>query len=232
MGSTRLPGKSLRPVLDRPLLFYLLERLKRCRNADEVVVATTTLKEDDVIADWAKKMNVPVLRGSSEDLVARYLQAAQEHKADVVVRITSDCPLIDPVWIDLLIAKFLQAKDLDYLSNTLERSFPRGMDTEVFSIQALEEADRLAKLPAEREHVTMYMYKHPEQFRLKNIRYPQDQSRHRWTVDTLEDFHLIEYLLTALYPTNPTFSLKDLLDLIELHPEWEKLNKHIEQKTS
>jgi spore coat polysaccharide biosynthesis protein SpsF len=232
MGSTRLPGKSLKSVLGKPLLCYLLERLRRCQKADEVVLATTTLPEDDPIVETALKMGVPVVRGSSEDLVSRYLQAAHEHHADVVVRVTGDCPLIDPEWIDRLIVQFIECKNVDYLSNTIERTFPRGMDAEVFSIKALEETDRLAVQPAEREHVTLFMYRHPEQFRLKNVRYPEDHSRHRWTVDTAEDFQLIEQLLSAIYPINKDFSLADLLALINLHPEWELLNKHIEQKTS
>lgn len=232
MGSTRLPGKSMKPVLGKPLLGYLLERLKRCQKADAVVVATTTLAEDDPIAETARKMGVQVVRGSSEDLVARYLQAAHEHHADVVVRVTGDCPLIDPAWIDRLIAQFVEAKDLDYLSNTIERSFPRGMDIEVFRIKSLEETDRLAIQSSDREHVTLFMYRHPEQFRLKNVRFTEDQSHHRWTVDTAEDFQLIEHLLSTLYPVNEEFSLEDLLALIKLHPDWELLNRHIEQKKS
>lgn len=231
MTSTRLPGKVLLPVLGRPLLAYQLERLQRVRNADTLVVATTSNASDDAIVALCQQLGVATWRGSEHDVLARYADAAAAQHADVVVRVTSDCPLLDPAVVEQAIVAY-RAGDCDYVSNSLQRTFPRGMDVEVFSAAALARAQAEASTPAEREHVTPYIYHHPDCFRLKTLCYPQDQSQHRWTVDTPEDFALIERLLTALYPAQPLFTLEDALALIAQHPEWSALNAHVEQKSS
>jgi spore coat polysaccharide biosynthesis protein SpsF len=149
----------------------------------------------------------------------------------VVVRVTSDCPVIDPDVCDLVIKTYLDRKDeLDYVSNTLERTFPRGMDTEVFSFAALEQAHKEATKEPDREHVTPFIRMRPERFRLYSITAHQDESGHRWTVDTPEDLQLITMIFEALYYQNPEFSLQDILELMQVHPDWPAINTHVEQK--
>lgn len=231
MGASRLPGKPLKEVLGRPLLFYLIERLKQCKYADAIVVATTKRSQDALIVDCAKKFHTDTVRGEEEDVLSRYALAAKKTKADVIVRITADCPLMDPSLVDQMIEAFLLKGDLDYFSNTLDRTFPRGLDVEIFSRAALEKAYFEAKEAEEREHVTPYFYRHPESFRMENFSFEKNVSSHRWTVDTEEDFELIKRMIEALYPKNPHFGLKEMLALIQENPEWEEINRHVKQKT-
>lgn len=231
MTSTRLPGKVLKPVLGTPLLAYQIDRLRRVRQADEVVIATTANHTDEPIVALCERMAVPYVRGSETDVLARYHVAAQEHRAAHVVRVTSDCPLIDPAVIDQVIAYYHQEPGrFDYVSNVLPRSFPRGMDTEVFSFAALDEAHNEAVAEPDREHVTPFINRNPARYRLGNLAYSTDASRHRWTVDTDEDLALITRILEALYPGRPEFTLEDCLELLQRNPEWELLNAHVEQK--
>lgn len=232
MTSTRLPGKVLKQVLGKPLLEYQLERLKRVKNASEIVIATTTNETDQPIVEWCQHLGVAFFRGSEPDVLARYHDAAEAHKAEVIVRITSDCPLIDPEIVDRAIAHYLSHIDtLDYVSNGLELTYPRGMDVEVFSRRALDEANAEAMTQEEHEHVTPFIYHRPERYRLANIALPERQDHHRWTVDTVEDLELVSRIIRALYPTTPAFSLKDILSLLQQHPDWANLNVHIRQKT-
>lgn len=231
MGSTRLPGKVLKKVLNKPLLDFLVERLKQSKQIDGIVILTSQKPEDDVIASFCQERKVPCFRGSEEDVLDRYYQAALERRPDAIVRITADCPLIDPDVVDQVIREFRQNYlDVDYVTNGLERTFPRGLDVEVFSFKALEQAFKNARRPEEREHVTVYIYRHPEQFRLKNITYTTSLGHHRWTVDTPEDFTLVRLILEHLYPDKPQFRLKDILTLLAQHPDWVQINAHIEQK--
>ena len=232
MASTRLPGKIMKKVLDKTLLEYQLERLFRVKQAGQVIIATTDHGEEQPIVDLCQKLGVPYFRGSEQDVLARYYSAATEYGVDVVVRITSDCPLIDPAVIDKVIGFYLAHKEeYDYVSNTFpELTYPRGMDTEVFSYQALMEAHEEATDQAEREHVTIFIKRHLDRYRIENITYEKDYSHYRWTVDTPEDFALIEKMIAALYPVNPHFTLEDCLTLIEEHPEWVKINAHVKQK--
>jgi len=232
MASTRLPGKIMKKVLDKTLLEYQLERLFRVKQADQVVIATTDHGEEQPIVSLCEKLGVPYFRGSEQDVLARYHGAATEYGAGVVVRITSDCPLIDPAVVDMVISFYLAHKEeYDYVSNTFpELTYPRGMDTEVFSYKALKEAYEQAQDQAEREHVTIFIKRRPKRYRIKNLPYDKDYSHYRWTVDTPEDFALIEKMITALYPANPYFSLEDCLLLMEEHPEWAKINAGIQQK--
>lgn len=232
MTSTRLPGKVLKTVLGRPLLEYQIERLRRTQLSDGLVVATTNNEADLPIVELCRRLSIPVHRGSESDVLARYYGAAKQERAEVIVRITSDCPLIDPAVIDQAIKGYLRHTPTpDYLSNVVERTYPRGMDTEVFSLQALERAHLEAVDPTEREHVTPFIYRRPNRFRLASVHFDRNESHHRWTVDTPEDFELIERILTSLYPYKPDFNLRDCLELIEEHPDWSSLNAHVEQKT-
>jgi spore coat polysaccharide biosynthesis protein SpsF len=176
-------------------------------------------------------LGVPVTCGSEEDVLARYYKAATTHQADIIVRVTSDCPLIDPVVIDTAI-KFYHENigRFDYVSNTLKQSYPYGMAVEVFSFGLLEQAYREAKKETEREHVTPFFYTHPERFRIGQIINEVDLSHHRWTVDTQEDFELIRLIIEELYITNLTFNIGDILKCLQEHPEWSGINAHVKQK--
>lgn len=231
MASTRLPGKSLAQVLGRPLLYYVTERLKHLTHPVKVVVATSEEESDDPIEAWCRDHHILCFRGSHEDVLDRYVKAARRFSADVIVRITGDCPLIDPNVVDQAIGQFLEHyPDYDYLSNTVQRTFPRGLDVEVFKRSALEKAHEEAFHTEEREHVTPYIWRQPEVFSLGTLYYKEDLSPHRWTVDTEEDFALITKLLEAAWPKNPAFAFQELLPLIEAHPEWEAINAHVKQK--
>ena len=231
MGSERLPGKVLKQVLGKPLLGYQTERLSRVKLKKEIIVATTTGPEDQAIVDFCEQNTLLSFRGSEEDVLSRFYQAASISKADMVVRLTADCPLIDPGIIDTVIDFYLKNQGrYDYVSNVLQRTFPRGMDCEVMSYKVLEEVHRLAQTKSEREHVTSFIYSHPDRYRLGGVINGADESRHRWTVDTPEDFELIRKILTELYPKNPLFSMQDALGLLRRHPDWEKSNAHVQQK--
>ena len=230
MSSTRLPGKILLTVLGKPLLEYQIERLRRVRKLDDLVLATTHNPCDDQLVDLCRAWGLNCFRGEEDDVLDRYYHAAREYEADFVVRVTSDCPLIDPAVVDRVIEVYCEnASDCDYVANTLERTYPRGMDCEVFSMAALERAYEAAT-GGEREHVTEHMYRRPDEFRLMGVKYSSDQSAHRWTVDTREDFELVRRMLEALCPNHPQFDLEDCLELIAGHPEWAEINQHIKQK--
>jgi spore coat polysaccharide biosynthesis protein SpsF len=232
MTSTRLPGKVLKPVLGKPLLEYQIERLKRVKLAKEIVIATTTNATDDRIAALCDRLLISYFRGSEADVLARYHSAATNHQADAIVRVTSDCPLIDPQEIDKVIQYYIQHQDqYDYVSNCLKRTYPRGMDTEVLSFKALNEAFIEATEQPDREHVTPFINRQPKRYNLGHVLYADDHSQHRWTVDTSEDFELIQKILEAIYPQNPEFSLEDCLRLLDQYPEWSTINAHIEQKS-
>lgn len=232
MASTRLPGKILKQVLGKTLLEYQLERLQRVKSADRIVVATTDHGEEKPIVDVCDRLGVDMFRGSESDVLARYYGAATAFHGDTVIRITSDCPLIDPAVVDRVVGFYLTHRDqYDYVSNTFpELTYPRGMDTEVFSYKALKEAFLEAEDQPEREHVTIFIKRRPERYRIKNLPYHRDESHYRWTVDTPEDFHLIERMIMALYPEKPQFTLEDCLELMARHPEWARLNADVRQK--
>jgi len=231
MASTRLPGKVLKPVLGKPLLEYQIERLRRVRRADELVIATTTNASDDMLVDFCRERGVKVYRGSEQDVLSRFYGAAIEAGADVVVRITADCPIIDPAVVDQIIGYYLaHREEYDYVANKQVLTFPRGMDTEVFSFSALESAYREGVLEYEREHVTPFLYGHPERFKIGQWFFRENRGDDRWTVDTPEDFDLLSRIIEALYPKNPEFTLEDVLELLNKHPDWRQINSHVIQK--
>jgi spore coat polysaccharide biosynthesis protein SpsF len=235
MGSTRLPGKVMKLLGGTTVLAHVIHRVKACPLVDEVLVATTELSRDDVIANAAPECGAAVFRGSEEDVLSRYYGAALSSKAEVVVRVTSDCPLFDPGVLTHLLTRFFEANSgpehLDYLTNTLVETFPRGLDAEVFTFQALEQAARDAKKAYEREHVTPYLHQHPELFRLENFRSRENLSHHRWTLDTEEDFALISAIYTALYRPGQIFTTDAVLAFLDSNPGLLKLNAHVQQKT-
>ena len=231
MGSTRYPGKPLKTVAGKPLLGYLIDRVKAVKRADRIVVATSIAPQDAQIAEFCQQWGVDLYRGSEQDVLDRYYQAAKAFQTDIIVRITGDCPLIDPKVVDQVIEYYLaHVPHYDYVSNMLKPGFPRGMDVEIFSFEALQRIHVLAKAPEEREHVTLYLYEHPDQFAIGNVSYKKDLSHHRWTVDTEEDFQLVSRLLEALSPKNPLFTIEEIENEMNQHPDWFLLNAQIKQK--
>lgn len=232
MGSSRLPRKILRKLLNDSVLGHVVERTKAARKVDQVVIATTPAAEDEVIVQEANRLGVTVTRGSEQDVLERYYEAACEVNADIIVRITSDCPLLDWTLVDAMIGKFLSlaaAGDaVDYLSNTVTRSYPRGLDAEVFTLHALEKAHAEATSAVEREHVTPYLYRHPEIFRIAQFVGEVDMSQHRWTLDTDEDW----LLLSAVFQHfgRPDFFTAEVCDFLDANPEIFSLNAGVEQK--
>ena len=229
MGSTRLPGKVLKDLEGKTVLGRVVERLQRCQTINELLVATTDRPADDAIIAECRKISVSASRGDQDDVLDRYFRAAQLTKADAVVRVTSDCPLIDPEVTDKTVSAFLEAKP-DYASNVMTRTYPRGLDTETFSFDALGRAWQHARKPYEREHVTPYIYQHPEEFTLVSVTGEFDYSSHRWTVDTVEDLEFVRAVYSRL-GADDVFSGRAVLDLLELHPELVELNRSVEQKT-
>tara|TARA_Y100001970_G_C14239879_1_gene864217 strand:+ start:664 stop:1395 length:732 start_codon:yes stop_codon:yes gene_type:complete len=231
MASTRLPGKVLKTICGKSLLEYQLERLNRVSSADQVIVATTKNKIDDQIVELCKILGVKYFRGPENDVLRRYYEAAKFSKAEIIVRVTSDCPLIDPNIIDKIIHTFKKKFPLYvYVSNITERTYPRGMDTEVFSFKALKEAHEKATSLSEREHVTPFITENSKNFQIGTIFYESNESKYRWTVDTKDDFKLIHKIISTLYPKKPLFTLEDCLKILKKNPSWSKINSNIKQK--
>ena len=220
MGSTRLYGKVLRPILGKPMLELLIERLLCARKLDGVIVATTLNENDADVEELARRMGIGIYRGSEDDVLDRVLQAAYEAKVDVVVEITGDCPLTDPVQVDRLVDIYLE-NEYDHVGNVVKRTYPDGFDAQVFSTEVLEQVASLALDPFFREHVSPYIYQHPDIFSLYNVEsgLPKKYWDWRLTVDTLEDFELIRTIFEELYPGNPVFGLQDVIDFLDSRPE-------------
>ena len=229
LGSTRLPRKVLRDLGGQPVLAWVVARLRRATSLDDLVIATTVLPEDDELVHWCDERGVNVVRGHPEDLLDRYLLAGRQYQADVLVRVTSDCPLIDPAVVDAVVGQFRRLPGIDYCSNTLEpRTYPRGLDAEVFALDALERASREDLDPGSREHVTPHL-KDADGYSRARVDLVDDLSGVRWTVDTVEDLSALR-LLVAHFDDNDSVSWVDALDAWNAHPEWGRINAHIQQK--
>ena len=222
-SSTRLPGKVLKPILGRPMLERQIERILRSKLIDKLVVATSSEAEDGVIADLCRGINVPCFRGSLDDVLDRFFQAARTYAPEYVVRLTGDCPLADPQVIDDVI-NFCRKGGYDYASNTLSPTYPDGLDVEVCKFDALERVWRDATLRSQREHVTPYFYQNPHLFKLGNLIYEADLSTLRWTVDNAADFELVTTIYDELYKVRPDFSMRDVLQLLDNRPELRTCN--------
>jgi spore coat polysaccharide biosynthesis protein SpsF len=229
MGSTRLPGKVLRNISGRPMLSYQMERLKRVALCQRVVVATTTQNNDDAIVAFCDSEGVECIRGSEEDVLSRYSKAARRYDASTIVRLTADCPLIDPELVDQAIRTFFETQGTDYLSNMMEPTWPYGMAVEVMTAKSLFEADGEATDKSEREHVTPFIYWRPSRYRLFSLQMAPSLSHHRWTVDTPEDFELVSRILGSLYARKPMFTMKDVLALLEENTDWHLINSLVKQ---
>ena len=221
MSSTRLPGKVLLPIAGRPMLWHVWWRLSQAEALDNVVVVTGDRSSDDPIVRFCAQNDIPCFRGSEDDLLDRYYQAAKAYGADVVVRITADCPLIDPQVVDEVIGVFLKG-GYDCVCTNAPPTFPDGVGAEVFSFEALERAWREAEWQSEREHVTPYIRKHPELFRIGNVTHGEDLSSMRWTVDEPQDLEFVRAVYEHL--ESMSFGMADVLDVLKRHPELMEIN--------
>jgi len=230
MGSTRLPGKVLLDLAGKPMLARGVNRVRRTQALDEVVVATTVQPADDVIVRLCAERGWLCFRGSEDDVLDRYYHAAVAHQADIVVRVTSDCPLIEPEIVDRAVWEFLNLQpEVDYVSNMLpRRTFPRGLDTEVIRFDALERAWREDVNPAWREHVTLYIRRNPDLFHIHGVTNKVDYSHMRWTVDTPEDLAFVRRIYNHF--GHDCFSWREVIAVLEEHPEWLEINRRVKQK--
>jgi spore coat polysaccharide biosynthesis protein SpsF len=208
------------------MLVRQIERIRRARHIDQLAVATSTDATDDPLEALCDEENVECFRGDLNDVLDRFFRAAAIHSPEYVVRLTGDCPLIDPGLIDLAVDAILDS-GADFVSNAVQPTYPDGLDVEVLRFTALTRAWREARKPAEREHVTLYIYQHPESFRLHHVKGTRDLSHMRWTVDTIEDFGFVRSVYESLYRENPVFSTEDILKLLERNPGLANVNRHI-----
>ena len=228
MGSTRLPGKVLIKLGEHPVLHGVVRRLRRSSQIEETVVATTGLRRDDCIADLCASSGIACFRGSEADVLDRYYHTARAYSADVVIRVTSDCPLIDPSIVDKVVLA-LHEQHADFACNVWPRTYPRGLDAEAFTFAALEQAWKICEQSHQREHVTPLFYERPDLFRSAYVCAEQDYSRHRWTLDTPEDLHLLRAIYSHF--EDDSFGWRDVLALVERSPELSAINAHVVQKT-
>jgi spore coat polysaccharide biosynthesis protein SpsF len=226
MGSSRLPGKVLLDLAGRPMLQRVFERTRLASELHDVVVATTTLADDDAVAAMCRTRGWPCFRGSAADVLDRYYQAARAHQADVVVRITADCPLLDPAIVDRAVQMFRAAQPRVHYATT--DGHPRGLDVEVVRMDALEQAWREAETGPEREHVTLHIYRNPGKFTLLNVSWPDKLDHWRWTVDTMEDLTLVRFIFEHFGESH--FHWRDVKALMERRPDWAALNQAVVQK--
>jgi glutamate-1-semialdehyde 2,1-aminomutase len=222
MGSTRLPGKVIKKINGKPLIEILLHRLSRAKKIDKIILATSVSKENDSLTETVEKLGFEVFRGSEDDVLDRYYEAAKPYSLEAVVRITGDCPIIDPLLVDEVIG-FFQGKNMHYVSNGDPPTYPDGLDTEVFTFEALEAAHKQATEPFEREHVTPFIRTNG-QFNQANYSNKTDHSGERWTLDDPEDFEVINYIIKHFAP-DLNFSWKDVLELKQFHPEYFEANR-------
>ena len=226
-ASPRLPGKVLLPLLGKPMLARMLERLRGCYLLSDIVIATA--KGCKKIIDLAERENVGWWEGSEEDVLSRVLGAAHYYNADIIVELTGDCPLIDPAMVDKVVADYLLG-GAKFVSNNLEYTAPRGMDVRVFATADLMNVSFLTNDPAHREHVSLYMWENPDFFPCRNVRTGELDGRYRLTVDTQEDYELVCKIFEELYPRKPEFTLYDILGLLKIRPDLVAINAHVQQK--
>jgi spore coat polysaccharide biosynthesis protein SpsF len=223
MSSTRLPGKVLLRTCGKPLLAHQIERVRRCRAIDTLVVATSDSPDDAPIAALCDQLAVPVFRGDLHDVLDRMVRAARPYAPRWFVRLTGDCPLADPAVVDQVV-RACREDGVDYASNALHPTFPDGLDAECMRFAALEEARHEACKPSEREHVTPFIHTQPQRYALREVRHAPDLSGLRWTVDDPADFVFVSQVYEHLYPRQPDFGMEDVLALLRAHPELAAIN--------
>ena len=223
MESSRLPGKVLKLLDDKPLLFHVINQLKNCKQLKNIIVATTNLPEDDIIEEYVKKLNVSYFRGHPTDVLDRFFQCAKFYSIKIIIRITADNPLMDPNIVDDAIEKFNNG-NFDYLSTQRSKTFPNGTETEIFSFQSLEKAWLNAKKPSEREHVTSYFYNNPEIFYLGQLTNSENLSHLRLTIDEENDLELVRILFSKI--KKRPILISDVIKVIKNEPELKKINSN------
>ena len=227
LGSTRLAGKTLMMLKGQPLLAHLIKRIRLSKYAINIVVATTVNHKDDAIVRYALENKLKIYRGSEEDVLDRFYKAAVEFQAENIVRVTPDCPMLDPNVMDKVISKYKNG-NYDYVANTIKTTFPDGLDTEVFSFSALKKTWTEASLLSEREHVTAYIYKNPHLFNIFNVENEWgDFSWMRWTVDTAKDYQFVSQIYEMMNRPDNIFYMEDVLKLLKDKPELLKVNQGI-----
>lgn len=233
MGSSRLPGKILKNIQGHSVIWHIYNRLKNVRKIDEIVVATSEESSDNILIEHLKKYNIKFFRGSEKNVLDRFYGAASSFKSDYIIRITADCPLIDPIWITKAIEKILNDRTIDYVSlptgagvlNEKVNKLPDGLDTEVFKFVALEKTWKEAKDPLDRgEAVTSYIWRNRNLFKTSLIFPNKDYGNLRWTLDTKDDFRFVEEVYNELFPAKENFNFSDIINLLELKPELTKIN--------
>lgn len=226
VGSSRLPGKTMKDILGKPMLWHMIKRLEKSKFIQKIVIATTTKERDKVILEFAKKHQLDSYTGDEDDVLDRYYQTAKKYSVETIVRLSPDCPLIDPHVVDRVIQRYLTG-DCDYAANTLKLTYPDGLDVEVFSYMALEKAWKEARWASEREHVTPYIRKNPDKFRLANVENEVNLSHFRWTVDEAKDLEFVGQVYGQLYKEDEIFYMEDVLNLLGKHPELMQINQGI-----
>jgi len=229
MGSKRLPGKVLQRIMGETLLGHIIDRISKSKFINgNIILATTSNPSDQIIVDFANEKHLDCFAGSEDDVLDRFYQAAKLADADIIVRITADDPFKDPEIMDEII-KIMIDGDFDYVSNTIEPTYPEGLDIEVFSFDSLEKAWKEAKKSSEREHVTPYIWNHPAIFNLYNVKNKEDLSSMRWTVDTDKDFEFARAVYERLYVPGKIFLMNDILTILKNEPDLQKINAGIER---
>jgi spore coat polysaccharide biosynthesis protein SpsF len=230
-SSTRLPGKVLMPILGEPMLARVVERLRRSRTIDEIVIATSENAADDIVSITSETLGVAVFRGSEEDVLDRVVQTAIAHEADIIVEATGDCPLIDAGIVDKVVGDFLMG-GADFVSNIHPHTTPRGTDVRVFRASDLAEINAISMDPDDHEHVSLHFWEHPERYVCRNVEtdLPEAATLIRLTVDTRDDLAFVRAIYGELYPLNPHFTLADVLQLLDANPEMADMNQHVAQK--
>lgn len=228
ISSTRLPEKILLKACGKTMLEHMIERVKRSKKINEIVVATTNRSKDDIIENLCNEMKIKCFRGPENDVLLRYKLASESIGADIVVRITSDNPLMDPQIIDQVIEIF-QKNNYDLVSNSSFKSttYPHGFTVEVFSSKTLEEVDKEAQKPSDREHVILFMSLQPKKYKFFQMHYERDLSKYRLTLDYPEDYSVIKSVFEGLYPQNPYFTMEDAILWLDKHPKIFSINSHI-----
>ncbi|RYZ85897.1 MAG: spore coat protein [Proteobacteria bacterium] len=227
-SSTRLPGKVLKDLEGRPMIDQQISRVLQSKRLGQLIVATSTDPSDNILAQHLLDQGAKVFRGSLDDVLDRYYQAGSLHRGETIIRLTGDCPLFDPGLLDELIDYFEQG-NFDYASNSLQATYPDGLDAEIFKFSALERAWKNARIPSDREHVTPYIHKLREPFLIGFKKNSVDYSDHRWTVDNTQDFEMVKAVYSKLYSENPFFNWRDILNLLEKHPEIREINQGIQR---
>ncbi len=229
--STRLTAKVLMKICNKPIIHLIIERLTHCKKIDDIILAIPDTNQNDVLEEYATKLGCHYYRGSEEDVLSRYYQTARQFDISEIVRVTGDCPLIDPILVDLMVEHYLKEK-VDYAAIGVEGNFPRGLDAEIFSFETLKKINIEAQHDYEREHVTPYVYEHPEFFKIRFDEATDKLKRPeiRLTVDTQEDFNFVREIFENLYYEENLFHTEDIIDFLDSHPELLSINAYVSQK--